>query len=110
MSMLGHMQFAGRGGQFRTPRHIVPLWGIIRTMVQMIDPKPRERIGDLAGGTCGFPVNAHQYILEKHTSAGILDWTNASDTDGVPHNLIGDQLSAADKIVHVVEEIFAELR
>ena len=89
--MLGHMQFAGRGGQFRTPRHI------IRMMVQMVDPKPRERIGDLAGGTGGFPVNAHQYILEKHTSAGILDWTNASDTDGVPKNLIGDQLSAAER-------------
>ena len=85
------MQFAGRGGQFRTPRHI------IRMMVQMVDPKPRERIGDLAGGTGGFPVNAHQYILEKHTSAGILDWTNASDTDGVPKNLIGDQLSAAER-------------
>jgi type I restriction enzyme M protein len=33
--MLGHMQFAGRGGQFRTPRHI------IRMMVEMADPKPR---------------------------------------------------------------------
>jgi len=49
MSMLGHMQFApcresatGRGGQFRTPRHIVPLWGIIRMMVEMVAPKPRE--------------------------------------------------------------------
>ncbi len=65
--MLGHMQFAGRGGQFRTPRHI------IRMMVQMVDPKPRERIGDLAGGT-GGGVNAHLYILEKHTSAGILEY------------------------------------
>ena len=66
-------------------------------MVQMVDPKPRERIGDLAGGTGGFLVNAHQHILEKHTSAGILDWTHASDTDGAPRNLIGDQLSAAER-------------
>lgn len=80
--MLGHMQFAGRGGQFRTPRHI------IRMMVKMIDPKPRERIGDLAGGTAGFLVNAHQHILEKRTSAGILDY----DEDGIPHHLIGDLL------------------
>ena len=43
---------AGRNGQFRTPRHI------IRMMVQMVDPKPGERIGDLAAGTCGFLVNA----------------------------------------------------
>src|SRR5919108_3037511 len=85
--MLGHLQFAGRGGQFRTPRHI------IRMMVQMIDPQPRERIGDLAGGTCGFPVNAHQYILEKHTSAGILEY----DAEGLPHHLIGDRLTAAER-------------
>ena len=85
--MLGHMQFAGRGGQFRTPRHI------IRMMVQMVDPKPRERIGDLAGGTGGFLVNAHQYILEKATSAGILEY----DAEGQAHHLIGDQLSAAER-------------
>ncbi|MBK6645339.1 MAG: SAM-dependent DNA methyltransferase [Anaerolineales bacterium] len=85
--MLGHMQFAGRGGQFRTPRHI------IRMMVEMIAPKPRERIGDLAGGTGGFLVNAHQYILEKHTSAGILEY----DAEGQAHHLIGDQLSAAER-------------
>jgi type I restriction enzyme M protein len=30
--------------------------------MQMVDPKPRERIGNLAGGTGGFLVNAHQYI------------------------------------------------
>lgn len=85
--MLGHMQFAGRGGQFRTPRHI------IRMMVQMIDPKPRERIGDLAGGTAGFLVNAHQHILEKATSAGILEY----DSEGLPHHLIGDQLTGAER-------------
>jgi type I restriction enzyme M protein len=91
--LLGHMQFWGRGGQFRMLRHIVPLWGIIRMMVQMVDPKPRERIGDLAGGTGGFLVNAHQYILEKHTSAGILEY----DAEGQAHHLIGDQLSAAER-------------
>jgi type I restriction enzyme M protein len=85
--LLNKLSAAGRNGQFRTPRHI------IRMMVQMIDPKPRERIGDLAGGTCGFPVNAHQYILEKHTSAGILEY----DAEGLPHHLIGDQLSAAER-------------
>ena len=75
-------------------------------MVQMVDPKPRERIGDLAGGTGGFLVNAHQYILEKHTSAGILEY----DAEGLPHHLIGDQLIGGGKSVHVVEEISAGLR
>jgi type I restriction enzyme M protein len=89
--MLGHLQFAGRNGQFRAPRHI------IRMMVQMVDPQPRERIGDLAAETGGFLVNAHQWLLKKHTSAGILDWTNASDTDGETHHLIDDQLSGPER-------------
>ncbi|HLO17734.1 MAG TPA: N-6 DNA methylase, partial [Anaerolineales bacterium] len=85
--LLNKLSAAGRNGQFRTPRHI------IRMMVQMVDPKPKERVGDLAGGKCGFPVNAHQYILEKHTSAGILEY----DAEGLPHHLIGDQLSTAER-------------
>jgi len=62
-------------------------------MVKMIDPKPRERIGDLAGGTGGFLVNAHQHILERATSAGILEY----DEEGNPHHLIGDQLSGPER-------------
>jgi type I restriction enzyme M protein len=81
--MLGHLQFAGRGGQFRTPRHI------IRMMVEMVDPQPMERIGDLAAGTGGFLVNAYQYILEKHTDPAIL----AYDEQGWPHGMVGDKLS-----------------
>jgi type I restriction enzyme M protein len=80
--LLGHLSIAGRNGQFRTPRHI------IRMMVQMLDPKPKERIGDLAAGTGGFLINAHQHILEKATSKDILEY----DADGMAHHLIGDQL------------------
>jgi len=85
--LLSKLNSAGRNGQFRTPRHI------IRMMVQMMDPKPKERIGDLAAGTCGFLVNAYQYILETHTSKEILHY----DEQGWPHNLIGDQLTADDQ-------------
>ncbi|MCA1625002.1 MAG: type I restriction-modification system subunit M, partial [Acidobacteria bacterium] len=80
--LLGYLNIAGRNGQFRTPRHI------IRMMVQMIDPKVNERICDPAAGTCGFLVNAYQYILEKNTSKEILTY----DEEGLPHNLAGDLL------------------
>jgi len=80
--LLSKLTIAGRGGQFRTPRHI------IRMMVHMIDPQPGERIGDLAAGTCGFLVNAYQHMLERHTSPDILEY----DEEGWPHNLIGDLL------------------
>ncbi len=81
--MLSYLNIAGRGGQFRTPRHV------IRMMVKMIHPRPGERIGDLAAGTCGFLVNAYQHILETHTSPEILEY----DQQGWPHNLVGDQLT-----------------
>jgi len=81
--LLSKLTIAGRSGQFRTPRHI------IRMMVQMIAPRPGERIGDLAAGTCGFLVNAYQYILEQHTSPGVLVY----DREGWPHNLVGDLLT-----------------
>ena len=81
--MLGHLSIAGRNGQFRTPRHI------IRRMVKMIAPKPGERIGDLAAGTCGFLVNAYQYIFAQHTSPETLK----PDPEGWGHPLVGDLLT-----------------
>jgi type I restriction enzyme M protein len=93
--LLKYLTTAGRGGQFRTPRHI------IRMMVQMIAPRPGERIGDLAAGTCGFHVNAYQYILEQHTSPDILEY----DEEGWPHNLVGDLLTDEER-VFLQEEAF----
>jgi len=86
--MLGKLgDAAGRNGQFRTPRHI------IRMMVQMIDPKPTERICDPAAGTAGFLVNAYQYILEQHTDPASLDY----DEQGFPHHLTGERLAPHEK-------------
>ena len=79
--LLNKLNTAGRNGQFRTPRHI------IRMMVQMVDPKPKERIGDLAAGTCGFLVNAYEYILEQYSEP---------DEQGKPQ-LIGDLLSDEER-------------
>ncbi|MGH2543438.1 MAG: type I restriction-modification system subunit M [Ardenticatenaceae bacterium] len=81
--LLSKLNTAGRNGQFRTPRHI------IRMMVEMVAPQPGEHSADLAAGTCGFLVNAYQYILEQHTSPKLLEY----DAEGMPHNLVGDQLS-----------------
>lgn len=82
--LLGRLSTAGLNGQFRTPRHI------IRMMVQMIDPRPNERIGDLAAGTGGFLVNAYQYILEQYTPPESLTY----DAEGWPHHLTGELLTA----------------
>jgi type I restriction enzyme M protein len=80
--LLGKLNTAGTNGQFRTPRHI------IRMMVNMIDPRPGERVCDPAAGTCGFLVNAWQHILETHTDPRDLTF----DEEGWPHGLTGSRL------------------
>src|SRR5439155_3793674 len=80
--VLSKLNTAGTNGQFRTPRHI------IRMMVKLADPRPRERVCDPAAGTCGFLVNAYQHILETNTRPDVLKY----DEEGWPHFLVGDQL------------------
>jgi type I restriction enzyme M protein len=58
--MLGKIASAGQNGQFRTPRHIIKL------MVEMTAPTPKDVLCDPASGTCGFLVAAGEYLREKH--------------------------------------------
>jgi type I restriction enzyme M protein len=80
--LLSKLNTAGTSGQFRTPRHV------IRMMVKMLDPRPRERVCDPAAGTCGFLVNAWQHLLETHTDPRDLTF----DDEGWPHGLTGSRL------------------
>jgi len=66
--MLGKIATAGQNGQFRTPRHI------IRLMVEMTAPGPKDVIVDPASGTCGFLVAAGDYVQHHHAEA-LLDDT-----------------------------------
>jgi type I restriction enzyme M protein len=58
--MLGKIATAGQNGQFRTPRHI------IRLMVELIAPQPRDVVCDPACGTAGFLVAAGEYLREHN--------------------------------------------
>ena len=58
--MLGKIATAGTNGQFRTPRHIIKL------MVEMVAPHPRDVICDPACGTAGFLVAASEYLIDHH--------------------------------------------
>jgi len=60
--LLSKLTTAGINGQFRTPRHI------IRLMVDLVEPKPSEVVGDPACGTAGFLVSVMQHLLEKYSS------------------------------------------
>lgn len=59
--LLGKLSQSGTNGQFRTPRHIVKL------IVELVNPKPGERIIDPACGTGGFLVSAYNHIVHAHT-------------------------------------------
>ena len=56
--MLGKIATAGQNGQFRTPRHIIKL------MVDMVAPTPKDVICDPACGTAGFLIAAAEYLVE----------------------------------------------
>ena len=61
--ILGKMAASGTNGQFRTPRHI------IRMIVEMMDPTPKDYICDPAMGSAGFLVEAVKYIKENYGDA-----------------------------------------
>lgn len=58
--MLGKIASAGQNGQFRTPRHIIKL------MVELTAPTPKDVICDPACGTAGFLIAASEYLMEHH--------------------------------------------
>jgi type I restriction enzyme M protein len=61
--MLGKIATAGQNGQFRTPRHIIKL------MVDMMAPTPKDVICDPACGTAGFLIAASEHLVEHHSGA-----------------------------------------
>ncbi len=79
--LLSKLTTAGINGQFRTPRHI------IRKMVEIVDPKPDDTIGDPACGTAGFLVSAMEYLMETYTSPKAV----ITDKEGHKH-YTGDKL------------------
>ena len=84
--LLSKLTTAGINGQFRTPRHI------IRLMVDMLEPKPADVIGDPACGTGGFLVSVMEYLLETYTSPEAVIEETDPETGAVEKIFIGDLL------------------
>ncbi|GMV83794.1 MAG: hypothetical protein AMXMBFR7_49780 [Planctomycetota bacterium] len=68
--MLGKIATAGQNGQFRTPRHV------IRLMVELVAPTPKDVVCDPACGTSGFLVAVGEYLRERHAKALLDPKTN----------------------------------
>lgn len=85
--VLKQIKQAGELGQFRTPRHV------IRSIVEIIDPKIGETIYDPAAGTAGFLVAAYNHIRLANSSP---TGTQQVEMEGKTHvRGLGDQLSSA---------------
>jgi len=84
--LLSKLTTAGINGQFRTPRHI------IRMMVDMLEPKPTDMIGDPACGTGGFLVSVMEYLLETYTSPEAVIEEKDPETGAVEKIFTGDLL------------------
>ncbi|MDD5321949.1 MAG: N-6 DNA methylase [Methylococcales bacterium] len=85
--VLKQIKQAGELGQFRTPRHI------IRSIVEIIDPKIGETIYDPAAGTAGFLVAAYNHIRLGNSSPSAIQET---EIDGkIQRRGLGDKLSSA---------------
>ena len=85
--VLRQIKQAGELGQFRTPRHI------IRTIVEIVDPKVGETVYDPAAGTAGFLVAAYNHMRLANSSAGAIQHV---EFDGKTHTRgLGDKLSSA---------------
>jgi type I restriction enzyme M protein len=99
--MLSKLSTAGTNGQFRTPRHI------IRFMVDMIAPKPGDRIIDPAAGTAGFLVEAGEYIREHHPEiwqdAASRDHFNISAFTGFDSDASMSRIASMNMQLHGVE-------
>ena len=85
--VLRQIKQAGELGQFRTPRHI------IRTIVEIIDPKVGETVYDPATGTAGFLVAAYNHMRLANSSPKAI---HEAELDGKRvRRGLGDKLSAA---------------
>ncbi|MDQ7021950.1 MAG: N-6 DNA methylase [Candidatus Gracilibacteria bacterium] len=60
--LLNEISAAGKGGAFRTPRHIIEM------MINIINPLKSDKICDPACGTGGFLINSYKHIIKENTS------------------------------------------
>lgn len=60
--LLNEIASAGKGGAFRTPRHVIQM------MVDIVNPTKNDKICDPACGTGGFLINAYKHVIRENTS------------------------------------------
>lgn len=100
--LLSKLATSGQNGQFRTPRHI------IRLLVELTQPGPRDRIIDPASGTAGFLVAALEYVEEHHPEIYTDPDLKAHLQSGLLHGIDFDptmlRVAAMNLMLHGIEQ------
>ncbi len=96
-TILKDLQGAGHAGEFYTPRALTDF------IIQMLDPRIGEKVGDFAMGTGGFLVSAQRYLQKQMGD-------DAENVAEVQKALIGQEwkpfpylLAATNLLLHGVE-------
>lgn len=95
---------AGYAGEFYTQRHI------IRTMVEVVQPRPGERIYDPCFGTAGFLGESSDYIRRNNSMSGRqLDALQKTTFYGMEIKPLTYLLGTMNMILHGIEGANLEL-
>lgn len=99
--MLGKLATSGTNGQFRTPRHI------IRFMVEMMAPTPKDVMVDPAAGTCGFLMVTGEYLRDNHAELFANDKLRKHFNEELFHGFENDgamlRIGSMNMLLHGVE-------
>jgi len=100
--LLSQIASAGQNGQFRTPRHI------IKMMVTLMAPTPDDVVCDPSAGTCGFLVNAAEYIRHHYPKSfydkKFMQHFNNDMFMGMEFDATMIRIGAMNMILHGIEE------
>lgn len=87
----------GNSGEYYTPR------AVIKAMVECLDPKIWETIYDGATGSCGFLIEAYQYLRPQATTTEDLTWLNHQALWGNEKTPIAYIMGVMNMILHGIE-------
>ena len=110
--MLSKLSQAGTNGQFRTPRHI------IKMMVELLAPGPRDIVCDPACGTGGFLVAVAEYIRDLKNSDGVEVLVDKDNREHFNHQMFHGfdfdatmlRIGSMNLMLHGIEQPIIESR
>ncbi len=87
----------GNSGEFYTPR------AVIKTIVEVVDPKAGQTVYDPAVGSCGFLIEANEHMRKEDLSSEQLKFLNLDTFFGNEKTPLSYVMGVMNMILHGVE-------